>query len=295
MPSPPPASTKIYVANHSKNGSNASIAVFPANGSGNIAPLQLIAGPNTQLDQIQFPAVDSNGTIYATNQGSSLAGSLVAFDPTAKGNVFPTSAISGFNTPTGVTTDGAGNIYVATVDHIYEYARGATGNAMPIRSIGANPNEASKTGLAGPYGIVIDGTGKIYVAQSEAIYVFAAGASGNVAPVQNISGMGSAFASDLSVAVDSTGRIYCTNFSINTINIYPAGATGAAQPMTVVTSAALNEPFGIALDKNDNIYVANYGNSSVVEFPAGSSGAAVGTVISGTMTGIDHPYGIAVH
>ena len=299
-PTPAPgAGVHIFVANQFRSTSaatNASITVYPATASGNVAPSQVIQGASTGLSNVQFPAVGNDGTIYASNMGTNNAGTVTAYASGATGNAPPLRTLSGLQTPEGVAFDTAGNMYVAVIDHIYEYAAGASGNTTPIRSIGANPNEAkNNTGLAGPYGITVDKTGNIYVAQEEAIYVFTPDQSGNVAPKQNISGMTAGFASDLAVAVDSKGNIYCGNFSTNTINVYAPGTNGTTSTTSsVITSPNFNQPIGIAIDKNDNIYVANYGNNSVVVIPAGTTGAATGTVISGAMTQIDHPFGIAV-
>jgi hypothetical protein len=69
------------------------------------------------------------------------------------------------------------------------YAAGAKGNATPIATIkGAN------TLLDQPLGIALDAAGRIYVANSATtsaqyrITVYAAGATGDVAPVVTISG-----------------------------------------------------------------------------------------------------------
>ncbi len=294
----PAAGVHIFVANQFRSSSaatNASITVYPAIASGNVAPTQVIQGANTGLSNVQFPAVGNDGTIYASNMGTNNAGTVTAYASGVTGNAPPLRTLTGLQTPEGVAFDTAGNMYVAVIDHIYEYAAGASGSATPIRTIGANPNEVNKTGLAGPYGITVDKSGLIYVAQEEAIYVFTPDQSGNVAPKQNISGMAAGFASDLGVAVDSKGNIYGGNFSTNTVNIYAPGTTGTmSSPSSVITSPNLNHPIGIAIDKSDNIYVANYGNNSIVVIPAGTTGATTGTVISGAMTQIDHPYGIAV-
>jgi 6-phosphogluconolactonase (cycloisomerase 2 family) len=63
------------------------------------------------------------------------------------------------------------------------YASGATGNATPTQDI-----SGSNTGLDGPFGVAVDGSGDIYVTNSldDTITVYAAGATGNVAPIRDI-------------------------------------------------------------------------------------------------------------
>jgi sugar lactone lactonase YvrE len=299
------ASTKIYVANHTKNGTTQvpSVTVYAANASGNVAPLQTISGANTGLAVPQFIAVDASGNIWVTDQGSANnSGSIREFAPNATGNVAPISTITGLNTPEGIFIDAVGDIYVATINAINEYAPGTSGaNPTPMNSIGAPANaQTNNSGLAGPYGLRVDRSGNIYVAQEEAIYVFAKGATGNVAPSQTIAGQAALFASDLDVALDSSGNIYCTNFDgaggTYTINEYAPTATGNTAPSSTITSLDFNEPIGMTFDSAGNMYVANYGNSSIdILVGGGATGAANPTVISGTMTGLLSPYGIAVH
>ena len=68
------------------------------------------------------------------------------------------------------------------------YAEGATGDATPIQDI-----SGSNTGLDFPNDVAVDASGNIYVANggnaySNSVTVYAAGATGNVAPIQDISG-----------------------------------------------------------------------------------------------------------
>ncbi len=299
------AGTKIYVANHTKNGTTQipSVTVYAASASGNVAPLQTISGSNTGLAVPQFIAVDASGNIWVTDQGSANnTGSIREFAPNATGNVAPLATITGLNTPEGIFIDSAGDIYVATVNAINEYAPGTTGaNPTPINAIGAPANaQTNNSELAGPYGLRVDTAGNIYVAQEEAIDVFAKGATGNVAPSQSIAGQAPLFASDLDVALDSSGNIYCTNFDgaagTYTINEYAPTATGNTAPSSTITSVDFDEPIGMTFDSAGNMYVANYGNSSIdILAGGGATGAANPTVISGSSTGLLSPYGIAVH
>ncbi len=298
------ASTKIYVVNHTKNGTTQipSITVYPATASGNVAPAQTISGSNTGLAEPQFIAIDGSGDIWVTNQGSSgTTGSIEEFAPTATGNVAPLATITGLNTPEGIFIDTAGDIYVDTINTINEYAPGTSGaNPTPMKQIGAPANaQTNSSALAGPYGLRVDASGNIYVAQEEAIYVFGASQTGNVAPMQDVAGQAALFASDLDVALDSSGNIYCSNFDgaagTYTINEYASTATGDTAPSNTFTSTDFDEPIGITFDKAQNIYIANYGNNSVDILTGGSTGAVTPTVISGSATGLQSPYGIAVH
>ena len=94
------------------------------------------------------------------------------------------------------------------------YASGATGNALPIRTI-----IGSNTGLNNPVDIAVGDGGKIYVANygngsSEigSVTVYAAGATGNVAPIQTISGPNARVQGPDGIALDPVNKhIYVSN------------------------------------------------------------------------------------
>lgn len=280
----------IYVTNRGAE----SIEVFDLAANGNAAPTALWKGNKTHLDVVNLLTVDSNANVWASNIGPGIAGSVTKYSANPTANVAPaallTGSNTGINTPEGIVVDSLGNSFVSNADRIVEFAPGANGNVAPTNTIAG-----SNTLLSGAYELALDSTGKLYVAEGNVILVYAAGASGNVAPVQEITGPATALLSCLGLAVDSAGNIYATNFNGNTINVYAAGATGNVKPTTVITSTSLNEPYNIALDANGNMYVTNFGNNSVVVFPAGSSGAATpSATISGALTGLNQPQGIAV-
>jgi hypothetical protein len=73
---------------------------------------------------------------------------------------------------------------VGGVDSITIYLAGSNGNASPSSTI-----SGVSTGLAVPYGIALDSSGNIYVANdgstigiSDSVTVYAPGSSGNAAP-----------------------------------------------------------------------------------------------------------------
>jgi hypothetical protein len=289
-----PAGEKIYVANHGKDtaGYNPSITIYSATATGNVAPLATLAGSYTGLRQVQFPAVDTAGNLYVSDQGTggtATSGFVNVFAPTKQsGNQPPIETFGGLYNPEGIAFDSSGDVYVMTTSTINIYPPGMTKMMAQI------------TGLFEDYGIFIDAKNNLYVAESDAVAVYAPGATGNATPVQEFdtpNDPASGISSCLSIAADSTGRIYCANFQNNTIARWPAGANGmtaVATPATDPTLTAIDEPYGIFIDSNDIIYIANYGNNSIAY--ASTTGfaafAATATVITGSNTGLNFPYGI---
>jgi sugar lactone lactonase YvrE len=188
---------KIYVSNQyseEETCTGYTITVYAAGATGNATPIQTISGANTGLDEPNGLALDSNNNIYVANEDSS---TVTVYAATATGNVAPTTTIGGAATgieyPHAVALDTAGNIYVTNPDtpSVTVYAAGATGNATPKATI-----SGTSTGLVHPNGIAVDTTGKIYVVDISAdidgnygaVFVYAAGANGNVAPTATIGG-----------------------------------------------------------------------------------------------------------
>ena len=182
------ANQNIYVANEGISGGPSSINVYAAGSNGNVAPVRMIAGANTGINDPNGIAVDPSGKIYVTNE---FAHSVTVFGAGANGNATPLQTIVGHNThvnmPTGITLDSSLNVYVNEfkVGQMTVFAPGVNGNVKPLwRLYGVNSK------LHKPRGIALDSTGRVYVAnlKTSTITVYAAGASGNTKPVQTIGG-----------------------------------------------------------------------------------------------------------
>ena len=110
------------------------------------------------------------------------------------------------------------------------------------------------------------------------------GATGNVAPMREISGSRDGLAHPWQIAFDAQGRSYVTDWGplheeAAFINVYAANANGNAGPIAKIAglSTGLRRPEGIALDSAVRIYVANDLSNSVTVFAPGSNGNAAPT------------------
>lgn len=177
-----------------------------------------------------------------------------------------------------------------------------------------------------PYGLTVDATGNVYIAdqQNNAIRkITLAGVvttlSGNGASGRtNTSAVGVAalYNSPSGVAIDATGAaLYVADFGNNeirkivtatgatngTVTVLAGSATGASGSTNATgTAATFNGPSGVAVDATGNVYVADFNNNSirkitaagVVTTLAGSkAGNADGT---GTAASFNGPRGVAV-
>src|SRR6266702_3008825 len=302
-PSVPPGGKALYVVNSGAN----SVAAYAPGANGDAAPTVVIhGGSNTGLNGPRGIALDAAGNIYVANYG---VGTVTVYAPGASGNAVPTVTIGGSNTdlsyPVGIALDTTGSIYVANYygSSITVYAPGASGNATPSTTIAG-----SNTGLSWPWGIARDAAGNLYVVNSwsssgsTSITVYAAGATGNAAPIATIAGANTGLSGPTGLAFDPAGRLYVTN-DAGSVTVYAAGASGNVAPIATIGGSSstdntgLNYPVGIARDRAGRLYVTNPGPNTVTVFAAGASGNAtpattISTISPANQTG--YPTGIAL-
>src|SRR5439155_226137 len=155
-----------------------------------------------------------------------------------------------FANPSGVATDGNGNIYVAD-----------TGNSR-IQKFDANGTFLTAWGDAAGFGVATDGNGNVYVAEGFRIQKF--DAKGTYLTTWGREGSGNGqFNGPIGVATDAKGNVYVAEGDVyvdDTDNhrIQKFDANG-----TLLTAwgskdsgdGQLQAPIGVATDGNGNVYV----------------------------------------
>jgi len=270
------------------------------------------AGASVASDGSRFYALGASGAIYESpvtpvismafvaNQN---ANSVTGYPIGASGDAPPSIDIAGSNTrlsgPLSVAVDASGRVLVANLDStILVFAAGATGNVAPVAVIDL---PARGTGLA------VDSVGNIWVAtaSANAIYEFAANATGAATPLVTIAGSNTQLFSPGGLYVDPSGRIYVCDYNDGTVEMFVSGASGNTPPAAVIAGShtQLQRPNGIAIDGNGRIVVSNgaslAGSGSVNVYPAYSNGdatpvAVIGGPAPGGATGYISPLGVAV-
>ena len=315
---------KIYVVDETSS----SVTIYPPLGesTGTLNEAFIAAISTTMTTGLTHPqaiALDSTGNIYVADD---FAASLFVYPAGSNGNAVPTAIISGGSTdltsPYGIALDATGNIYVAD----YGLLRGTVAASVfvypPIANSTGILNEAPSstisgqdTGLFNPFGIALDSSRNIYVADDgnsaampavpASVFVYSAGSHGDAAPLATISGSNTGLKEPCGVALDSAGNIYVADFLAASVLVYPPLQTSGTGPLnenptvTVKDSQHLSGPCGIALDSSSNIYVADSRAASVFAYPAvGSSSGTINespmSTISGPLTELAEPLFVAV-
>jgi sugar lactone lactonase YvrE len=200
-------------------------------------------------------AVDSAGNLFVAEQGNhtirkitpSGVVSLFAGSAGISGATNATGAAARFNGPTGLSIDGADNLYVAD-----------SGNST-IRKITSSGLVSTVAGLAGTRGIS-DGTGA-------------------AARFDSPSGITSDTAGTLYVA-DTGNNIVRKVTPLGVVSIFAGSSLGNAGSADAAgASARFDSPVGITMDATNNLYVSDRDNKTVRKItPSGVVSTVVGVV-----------------
>lgn len=165
-------------------------------------------------------AVDSSGNLYVTD----LYAGLMKISATGVVVTFAKDLTKAW----GVAVDGSGNVYVAdTVNHRIQKvtAAGVVTTLAGSGSRGAADGAGAASSFSGPRGVAVDGSGNVYVADTDNNRIRRIAAGGVVTTLAG------------------------------------SGTPGAADGDGV--AASFSGPFGIAVDRSGNLYVADTGNNLI--------------------------------
>ncbi|MFF7991977.1 RICIN domain-containing protein [Kitasatospora xanthocidica] len=282
-------------------------------------------------------AVDSTGTLYFADRDNHRVRkvttdgriSTVAGTGTAGfgGDNGPAGKAQ-LNYPRGVVVDSAGILYIADGDNHRVRKVTADGTITTIAGTGTagstgDNGPANKAQLVSPFGVVVDSTGILYIADYDDHRVRKVTADGTIT---TIAGTGTAgFSGDggpadqaqlnrpHALVMDSAGSLYIAesgNHRIRKITadgiittIAGTGTAGSTGDDGPADQAQLNIPTGVVVDSAGTLYIADYGNHRVRKITADgtiTTIAGTGTAAStgdggpGDEAQLDSPVGLAL-
>ena len=149
------------------------------------------------------------------------------------------------------------------------------------------------TGLSSAFGVAVDGSGNIYVADSGNSRVLMETLSGGAYTQSVVADASAAYGlqGPRGVAVDGSGNVYITD--VNTNRVLKETLSGGAYTQSVVADSGVDgllNPEGVAVDGSDNVYIADTGNGRVLKETLSAGNYAQSTLGSGLST----PYAVAV-
>jgi uncharacterized repeat protein (TIGR01451 family) len=303
--------------------------------AGRALPATALPGTQASIGRAFAVATDQAGNIYIASYSSVVYkldanGTLTRVAGTSQagfsGDNGP-AILAQLNHPQGLAVDGAGNLYIADVGNSRIRRVAPNGTIATVAGTGGygyggDGGPATSAQLWGPWGVAVDPSGNLYIADYGNRRLRKVAADGTITTIagtgtEGYSGdNGPAVSAQLSgpsgVAVDSSGNIYISDGNNNRIRKIVAGTIttiagngnyGYSGDNAAATGASLNVPLGIALDASGNLYIADSGNDLIRRVSGGIITTVAGTVPGGGFSGdggpatsaqLALPYGVAV-
>ena len=207
-------------------------------------------------------------------------------------------ATARFNSPQGLATDAAGNVYVADRDNQEIRKITPAGIVSTLAgsasSSGADDGRGTRARFFRPCGVAVDGAGNVFVADTRNYTVRKISPAGLVstiagradeAGITNGPGASARFGSPQGIAVDAAGNVYVTDFDSHLIRKISASGVvttlaGSSMGSGDGTGAAAQfaYPTGLAVDKDGNLYVGDSHSLTIRKITPGGTVTTVAGV-----------------
>jgi sugar lactone lactonase YvrE len=219
------------------------------------------------------------------------------------------ATVATLNNPTGITVDGAGNIYISdTNNNRIRVVR--SGVISPLAGTGVTCSQATTptcgdggpsalAQLTSPTGLFLTASGVLYIADTGDNSIRTVGirstamstvAGTSTAGYSGDSGASATaqFSAPSAVAVDSNGNIYVADTGNNAIRVIHngtidtyAGSKTAGFSNGPAATAFFNAPSGLAVDAAGTLYVADKSNNAIRRIANGQVDTVAGTTTAG--------------
>jgi len=281
------------------------------------------AATNATLNYPNGVAVDGQGNLYIADSVNNVIRKINASGiiTTVAGNASQGAGYSGdggaatnatLNSPIVVRVDTAGNLYIADVGNNVIRKVNTSGIITTVAgnySLGGgysgDGGAATNAALNQPHGVVLDGTGNLYVSEGGNNVVRKVNAAGIISTVAGKKSLGGGYSGDggaatnaalnnpIGITIDSAGNLFIAEYGNNVVRRVDATGTistvvgshnlggGYSGDGSAATNAALNNPIGVALDGSGNLYIGDAHNNVIRKVAAAISNA---TMTNGTLT-----------
>ena len=234
--------------------------------------------------------LDGSGNVIATGpvQGTGV-GPLPTFATLTAGAYLPSAETAlgsgsfGFQEPTAVAADAAGNIFVvdATAGSLSEIpAAGGYTTAIPLSS-----------GFSYPQGVALDGSGNVYLSDTSNDSVEEILAASGYTTVKTLP---TGFGFPYGVAVDGYGNVYVSDFSSGAVEeMLAVSGSIPASPTIVTLASGLGNLGGVTIDGSGDVFVSNYHGGQIYKIVAVNGRMPASPVIKTIATDVLESSGIA--
>ena len=184
-------------------------------------------------------------------------------------------------------------------------------------SWGTNDGIGTAASFNSPYGVTLDSSGNVYVAdygnhkirKISPTGVVSTLAGSGIAGATNATGIAASFYYPHGVAVDALGNVFVADYynhkirKISALGVVSTFAGSGAPTSTdgMGTGASFHFPAGITIDGSSNLYVVDYASHKIRKItPSGVVSTLAGNGTAGTTDGVgtvakfNYPYGITV-
>ena len=256
-------------------------------------------GPATaaQLDRPYGVAVDGAGNLYIADtfnhrirkvDAAGVITTVAGIGTNGFGGDGGAAVAAQLNQPSGVAVDGSGNLYIADYRNHRIRKVDSSGDISTVAGNGTKGHSgdggaAVAAQLGFPWGVAVDVSGNLYIADSTNGRIRKVDAAGVISTVAGIGTHGyggdggAAVAAYLNnpwgVAVDVSGNLYIAdtfNQRIRKVDssgvittVAGIGTNGFSGDGGAAVAAQLNRPQGVAVDGSGNLYIADTDNTRI--------------------------------